>query len=71
MTFVEAVKVFSDPFYSKGPNDQGIGWNILFSLERVGVVLETPLPMTAPEHLRTPNHRPALCLPQILWIDPP
>ena len=36
-TFVEAVKVFSDPFYSKGPNDQGIGWNILFSLERVAL----------------------------------
>ena len=36
-TFAEAVKVFSDPFYSKGPNDQGIGWNILYSLERVAV----------------------------------
>ena len=36
-TFNEAVKVFSDPFYRKGPNDQGIGWNILFSLERVAV----------------------------------
>ncbi|MGY4829560.1 nitrate ABC transporter permease [Sphaerotilaceae bacterium SBD11-9] len=36
-TFDEAVKVFADPFYSKGPNDQGIGWNILFSLERVAV----------------------------------
>jgi nitrate/nitrite transport system permease protein len=36
-TFIEAVKVFSDPFYSKGPNDQGIGWNILFSLQRVAV----------------------------------
>ena len=36
-TFQEAVKVFSDPFYIKGPNDQGIGWNILFSLERVAV----------------------------------
>ena len=36
-TFVEAIKVFSDPFYSKGPNDQGIGWNILFSLERVAI----------------------------------
>jgi nitrate/nitrite transport system permease protein len=36
-TFKEAVVVFSDPFYSKGPNDQGIGWNILFSLERVAV----------------------------------
>jgi nitrate/nitrite transport system permease protein len=36
-TFAEALKVFSDPFYSKGPNDQGIGWNILYSLERVAV----------------------------------
>jgi len=36
-TFEAAVKLFSDPFYSKGPNDQGIGWNILYSLERVGL----------------------------------
>ena len=32
-----ALKVFGDPFYRKGPNDQGIGWNILASLERVGM----------------------------------
>ena len=32
-----AVKIFSDPFYSKGPNDQGIGWNVLMSLQRVGI----------------------------------
>ncbi len=36
-TFEAAVQLFSDPFYSKGPNDQGIGWNILNSLGRVGV----------------------------------
>jgi nitrate/nitrite transport system permease protein len=36
-TFAEAVRLFSDPFYRKGPNDQGIGWNVLFSLERVAV----------------------------------
>ncbi len=36
-TFDAAVKLFADPFYRKGPNDQGIGWNILFSLERVGI----------------------------------
>jgi nitrate/nitrite transport system permease protein len=36
-TFEEALKVFADPFYRKGPNDQGIGWNILFSLQRVAV----------------------------------
>src|SRR5918992_1482664 len=32
-----AVKIFADPFYSKGPNDQGIGWNVLSSLKRVGI----------------------------------
>ena len=36
-TWVSAVQVFSDPFYIKGPNDQGIGWNILNSLKRVGI----------------------------------
>ncbi len=36
-TFEEAVKLFADPFYRKGPNDQGIGWNILYSLERVAL----------------------------------
>ena len=32
-----AVTIFSDPFYQKGPNDQGIGWNVLSSLKRVGI----------------------------------
>ena len=36
-TWVSAVEVFSNPFYQKGPNDQGIGWNILASLKRVGI----------------------------------
>jgi nitrate/nitrite transport system permease protein len=36
-TFDAAVKLFADPFYSKGPNDQGIGWNILNSLQRVAL----------------------------------
>lgn len=36
-TFEAAVKLFADPFYSKGPNDQGIGWNVLNSLQRVGI----------------------------------
>jgi nitrate/nitrite transport system permease protein len=35
VTLQEAIKVFSDPFYRKGPNDQGIGWNVLASLRRV------------------------------------
>jgi nitrate/nitrite transport system permease protein len=37
VTFTEAATMFADPFYSNGPNDQGIGWNILASLKRVGV----------------------------------
>ena len=37
VTWQEALRLFADPFYSKGPNDQGIGWNILASLKRVAV----------------------------------
>ena len=36
-TWKQAVELFSDPFYRKGPNDQGVGWNVLMSLERVAV----------------------------------
>jgi nitrate/nitrite transport system permease protein len=36
-TWDSAVVLFSDPFYQNGPNDQGIGWNILNSLQRVGM----------------------------------
>lgn len=36
-TWHAAVEVFSDPFYRNGPNDQGLGWNVLASLERVGL----------------------------------
>jgi nitrate/nitrite transport system permease protein len=35
--WTEAVRLFSDPFYSNGPNDQGIGWNVLSSLKRVAI----------------------------------
>ena len=36
-TWDAAVALFSDPFYRNGPNDQGIGWNVLSSLQRVGI----------------------------------
>ncbi|MGE5491226.1 MAG: nitrate ABC transporter permease [Actinomycetota bacterium] len=36
-TWNEAVAIFADPFYRNGPNDQGIGWNVLASLQRVAV----------------------------------
>ncbi len=32
-----AVQLFSNPFYRNGPNDQGIGWNVLSSLQRVAI----------------------------------
>ncbi len=36
-TAQQAVSIFSDPFYRKGPNDQGVGWNVLASLQRVAL----------------------------------
>jgi nitrate/nitrite transport system permease protein len=36
-TGIQAIEIFSNPFYSNGPNDQGIGWNIWSSLKRVAV----------------------------------
>lgn len=37
VTMNAAIALFAEPFYHNGPNDQGIGWNILASLARVGV----------------------------------
>ena len=36
-TWDAATLLFADPFYQNGPNDQGIGRNILSSLQRVGI----------------------------------
>ena len=36
-TLEQAITVFSDPFYRKSINDQGIGWNLLSSLRRVAL----------------------------------
>ncbi len=36
-TFHSAVALFSDPFYDHGPNDKGVGWNIIASLKRVAL----------------------------------
>ncbi len=36
-TWEEAVMLLEEPFYNEGPNDMGIGWNILYSLKRVGI----------------------------------
>lgn len=34
-TWEHASEVFADPFYDSGPNDKGIGWQVLYSLGRV------------------------------------
>ncbi len=36
-TLKSALELFAQPFYINSPNDQGIGWNILASLGRVGI----------------------------------
>jgi nitrate/nitrite transport system permease protein len=36
-TWASATELFAHPFYQNGPNDQGIGWNVLRSLLRVGM----------------------------------
>jgi nitrate/nitrite transport system permease protein len=36
-TWEQAIELFSDPFYRNGPNDQGVGWNLLASLQRVAL----------------------------------
>ncbi|MES2424375.1 MAG: nitrate ABC transporter permease, partial [Pseudomonadota bacterium] len=37
VTLQQAITLFSDPFYQNGPNDQGVGWNVLSSLQRVAI----------------------------------
>ena len=36
-TWHAAAQLFADPFYDNGPNDKGVGWNVLASLRRVGL----------------------------------
>ncbi len=36
-TLAAAIEMFRHPFYQHGPNDVGVGWNVLHSLERVGM----------------------------------
>ena len=36
-TWQAAMALFAEPFYDNGPNDKGIGWNLLYSLQRVGL----------------------------------
>jgi len=36
-TWEEAKVLLEEPFYDAGPNDMGIGWNVLYSLKRVGI----------------------------------
>jgi nitrate/nitrite transport system permease protein len=69
VTLKEAAVMFSDPFYRNSPNDQGIGWNVLASLQRVGMgfglAALVGIPLGFPSaawnslaHVR-PHHQPA------------
>ena len=48
-TFDEARYLFADPFYQHGPNDMGIGWQVLYSLGRVmagfGMAVAVAIPL--------------------------
>ncbi|MEN9560689.1 MAG: nitrate transporter, permease protein [Pseudomonadota bacterium] len=37
VTFEAALQLFAKAFYQNGPNDQGVGWNLLASLQRVAL----------------------------------
>ena len=37
VTWAAARELFAHPFYDNGPNDKGIGWNLLASLQRVAL----------------------------------
>jgi nitrate/nitrite transport system permease protein len=37
VTFKHGLTIFADPFYQNGPNDQGIAYKIINSLQRVGI----------------------------------
>lgn len=36
-TWQSAQALFANPFYVNGPNDMGVGWNVYYSLKRVGL----------------------------------
>ena len=36
-TFTKSWDLIRDPFFDKGPNDKGLGWQLLFSLRRVAI----------------------------------
>ncbi len=36
-TWQSAQVLFANPFYVNGPNDMGVGWNVYYSLKRVGL----------------------------------
>lgn len=65
-TLDSAMTLFADPFYRDGPNDMGIGWNVLASLQRVaigfGLAALAGIPLGFfdwPLHLFLPHVQPA------------
>ncbi|WP_439650512.1 nitrate ABC transporter permease [Pollutimonas subterranea] len=71
-TLLAALELFSDPFYDNGPNDVGIGWNILASLGRVALGFVLAAAVGIPTGFligRVPSIN-AICSPVISLLRP-
>ncbi|MBV6304248.1 nitrate ABC transporter permease [Candidimonas humi] len=71
-TFRSAAVLFADPFYDKGPNDMGIGWNILASLGRVAAGFALAAAVGIPAGFLIGRFKPldAICAPVISLLRP-
>ena len=72
LTYSAAIDLFSDPFYANGPNDMGIGWNILASLGRVAVGFLVAAAVGMPAGFLIGRHDTlnAICSPVISLLRP-
>nr|WP_198958853.1 nitrate ABC transporter permease [Candidimonas nitroreducens] len=71
-TLRSAAALFADPFYDKGPNDMGIGWNIIASLGRVaaGFALAAVVGIPAGFLIGRYKRLDAICAPVISLLRP-
>nr|WP_237173890.1 nitrate ABC transporter permease [Paracandidimonas lactea] len=71
-TLAAAVELFRDPFYDNGPNDVGIGWNLLASLGRValGFLLAAAVGIPAGFAIGRVHVLDRICAPVISLLRP-
>lgn len=72
LTFTAAVDLFANPFYANGPNDMGIGWNVLASLGRVAAGFLVAAAVGMPVGFLIGRHDTlnAMCSPVISLLRP-